>query len=146
MKKSGSGVRGAGGSAAFFLSRMYLRDLCTRPGFFWGPVAARRLPVRLDFRQYREVSTGRLGASIRSGLSLFGHVRFAKDRVRKSKGPTNLRHSRESGNLLRCFRKKNRADIADGRLQIPAFAGMTKYYSMGTVFYDADTSAIRPSR
>ncbi len=36
-----------------------------------------------------------------------------------------LRHSRESGNPLRRSRKKNRANIADGRLRIPAFAGMT---------------------
>ena len=54
--------------------------------------------------------------------------------MKKSDRYTNTRHSRESGNLLRRFRKKNRADIADGRLRIPAFAGMTKYYSMGIVF------------
>ena len=59
---------------------------------------------------------------------------------------TNTRHSRESGNLLRRFRKKNRADIADGRRRIPAFAGMTKYYSAVIVFYNADTSANRPSQ
>ena len=52
----------------------------------------------------------------------------------------------KAGIYLRRFRKKNRADIADDRLQIPAFAGMTKYYSMGIVFCNADTSAIRPSR
>ena len=55
-------------------------------------------------------------------------------------------HTLGSGNLLRRFRKKNRADIADGRLRIPAFAGMTKYYSTGIVFYNADTSAIRLPR
>ena len=45
--------------------------------------------------------------------------------MKKLKGPTTLRHSRESGNLLRRFRKKNRADIVDDRVRIPAFAGMT---------------------
>ena len=48
--------------------------------------------------------------------------------VKKLKGPTTLRHSRESGNPLPRFRKNNRADIADERLRIPAFAGMTKSY------------------
>ncbi len=45
----------------------------------------------------------------------------AKERVKKPNGVTNTRHSRESGNPLRRFRKKNRADTADGRLRIPAF-------------------------
>ena len=45
--------------------------------------------------------------------------------VRKSDRFTNTRHSRESGNPLRRFRKKNRSGIVDGRLRIPAFAGMT---------------------
>ena len=58
----------------------------------------------------------------------------AFERVRKSKGLTTLRHSRESGNPLRRFCKENRADIADDRLQIPAFAGMTKSYSVVIVF------------
>ena len=192
---------------------------------WWEPVAARRLPAGPDFRLRCEASTGRVGASIRSGLSPFRHIRSAKDRVKKSNGYTNTRHSREracgeiekpykhssfprkresiaafpqgkpsrysgwpppdsrfrgndevlfggycllqcrylgdpsvtmravrflhtleSGNLLRRFRKKNRADIADGRLRIPAFAGMTKYYSVVIVFYNAFTSAIRLSR
>ena len=49
----------------------------------------------------------------------------AKERVKKSRDATTLRHSRESGNPLRRFRKENRADIANDRLRIPAFAGMT---------------------
>ena len=36
----------------------------------------------------------------------------------------------KAGIPLRRFRKKNRADIANGRLRIPAFAGMTKHYSV----------------
>ena len=51
---------------------------------------------------------------------------FPKYRRRKGQYPSNnTRHSRESGNPLRRFRKEDRADIADGRFQIPAFAGMT---------------------
>ena len=46
---------------------------------------------------------------------------------------------------MRRFRKKNRADIADNRVRIPAFAGMTKYYSTVVVFYNAVTSVIRLS-
>ena len=65
--------------------------------------------------------------------------------MKKSNRFTNTRHSRESGNPLRRFRKKNRADIADGRHRIPAFAGMTKHYSTVIVFYNAVTSAIRLS-
>ena len=40
----------------------------------------------------------------------------------------------KAGIPLRRFRKKNRADIAGGRLRIPAFAGMTKCYSVVIVF------------
>ena len=50
----------------------------------------------------------------------------AKERVKKSRDATTLRHSRESGNLLRHFRKKNRPDIADDRLRIPAFKRVKK--------------------
>ena len=46
---------------------------------------------------------------------------------------------------MRRFRKKNRVDIAGGRPQIPAFAGMTKRYSTGIVFYNSVTSANRPT-
>ena len=48
------------------------------------------------------------------------------EHVKKPDRYTNTRHSRESGNLLRRFRKKNRADIADGRLRIPAFERVKK--------------------
>ncbi len=48
------------------------------------------------------------------------------ERAKKSRGRITLRHSRESGNLLRRFHKEKRADIADGRLRIPAFERVKK--------------------
>ena len=59
---------------------------------------------------------------------------------------TNARHSRESGNPLRRFRKKKTGRYCGRRLRIPAFAGITKYYSVVIVFYNAGASAIRLSR
>ena len=59
-------------------------------------------------------------------------------RVKKPNSVVSTRHSRESGNPLRRFRKENRVDIAGGRLRIPAFAGMTKYYWRVIVFCRAE--------
>ena len=67
---------------------------------------------------------GSPGRSRRENPLLF--VIPAKEHVKKSRGATTLRHSRESGNLLRRFRKKNRAGIADGRPWIPAFERVKK--------------------
>ena len=80
-------------------------------------------------------------AKIRA-LSIFPE----KERVKKSRDATTLRHSRESGNPEAAVRYTGPFLLRKRRKQIPAFAGMTKYYSMGIVFYGADTSAIRPSR
>ena len=40
---------------------------------------------------------------------------------------------------MRRFHKEKWADIVGGRLQIPAFAGMTKYYSVVIVFCRAES-------
>ena len=43
---------------------------------------------------------------------------------------TNTRHSRESGNLSQRSHKEKQADIADGRLRIPAFERVKKSNSL----------------
>ncbi len=54
-------------------------------------------------------------------------------------------HTLESGNPEATVRNTGPVFLAETP-QTDSFAGMTKYYSMGIVFYNAGTSAIRPSQ
>ena len=107
------------------------------PGMFLWETACRRTiftdserPLHNRFRLRQDRVPAFLRRSRTHRQSITTHDGIAKERVKKPDRFTNTRHSRESGNLLRRFRKKNRADIADNRLRIPAFAGMTNYYRM----------------
>ena len=57
-----------------------------------------------------------------------------------------LRHSRESGNPEAVVRNIGPVFLRKRRKEIPAFAGMTKCYSVVIVLYNTVTSAIRLSR
>ena len=59
-------------------------------------------------------------------LSLWRLRRQESGAVHGNNTVTTLRHSRESGNLLRRFHTENQADIVNGRLRIPAFERVKK--------------------
>ena len=72
----------------------------------------------------------------------------AKERVKKSRDPTTLRHSRESGNSEAAVRNVGPVFLRKTPQRIPAFAGTTKYcrrvvVSHGAVFSGAPTIAVR---
>ena len=58
--------------------------------------------------------------------------------------PTNTRHSRESGNPEAAVRYTGAVFLTETLRQIPAFAGMTRYYRMVIVFHRAISSAFQP--